>query len=88
MATEIERRIDALEAQGRNGGSLVELSDTELMERILRIHLGHNPTADELREWMTLRPLEAERRNREMVAAVRRQLQNPTSQSEASHAHA
>lgn len=88
MATELERRIEALEAQSRGAGPLAELSDVELMRRILRLHFERDPSADELHEWMTLPPHEAERRNREMLAAVRRQLQTPTNQSEARHAHA
>jgi hypothetical protein len=63
-----------------------ELSDVELMLRTLCQHFERDPTADELHEWMTLPSHEAERRNREMLAAVRRQLQNVSNHSEARHA--
>ena len=65
-----------------------ELSDDELMLRILCQHFERDPTADELHEWMKLPPHEAERQNGEMLAAVRRQLHNHSNHSEARHAHA
>lgn len=84
----LEQRIRSLEAMGQASGDFAHLTDAELDQRILRLHFERDPTADELHEWMTLPTHEAERRNREMLTAVRHRLQTPTNQSEARHAHA
>ena len=86
MATDLERRIKALETSMGSKRALSGLSDQELDRRILQLHLGRDPTAAELSEWRAVPPAEAERRNREMLAAVRKQLQHSPEQPEVGHA--
>lgn len=76
MKSNMANRIAALEARSRPADRLASLTDEELMQRILRLHLGRGPTPDELHEWMTLPAAESERRCQEMLLAARRQLQN------------
>jgi hypothetical protein len=75
MNAGLERRIRALETQaGCQALDLSHLTDRELITRILRIELGHEPSADEIDEQLALPPAEAQRQNQERLASLRRQL--------------
>lgn len=84
----LNRRVAALEAHSSKCDGFTDLSDTELMRRILRLHFEREPTAEEIHEWLTLPARESERRFREMLAEVRRQLQQPDGQEEAERGRA
>lgn len=87
MGTSLEQRIRTLEAIGQASGAFAHLTDAELDQRILRLHLGRDPSPEELSEWLGVPAAEAERRTKVMLSAVRSQLAQ-THQGRSDHASA